>query len=52
MKERGFNKKDARREAVTEAAREAKNNSHAVSSGHYPELYLAWLKSLDTSYFN
>ena len=38
-------------EITSESAREAQNNSKAVASGHYPELYLAWLKSLPSSYF-
>ena len=38
-----------RKQAVQKAAQEAKNNSYAVTSGHYPELYLAWLKSLQGS---
>ncbi|MDR2474941.1 MAG: lipase family protein [Bacteroidales bacterium] len=36
---------------VLEAAQKAKNNSYAVTSGHYPELYLAWLQSLPANYF-
>jgi hypothetical protein len=42
----GIPKREARIKAVIQSAREAKNNSYAISSGHYPELYLAWLKSL------
>ena len=47
MKEKGI----TRKEAVIITAEEAKNNFYAVISGHYPELYLAWLKSLPESYF-
>ena len=40
-----------RKEAVQFGAKEAKHNLYALVSAHYPELYLAWLKSLPASYF-
>ena len=40
-----------RKQAVKQAAQEAKNNFYALQSGHYPELYLAWLKSLRDSQY-
>ncbi|MDR0231957.1 MAG: hypothetical protein LBI82_07545 [Dysgonamonadaceae bacterium] len=46
----GITKKEARKKAVLEAAEEARKNSYAVTSGHYPELYLAWLKSLPSDW--
>ena len=46
----GITKEEARRKAVLEAAEEARKNSYAVTSGHYPELYLAWLKSLPSNW--
>ena len=50
MREKGLN---TRKEAVKEGAKEAKNNLRALTSGHYPELYLAWLKSLrDSKYLD
>lgn len=48
MKEKGLK---TRKQAVQEGAKEAKNNSKAITSGHYPELYLAWLRSLPKTYF-
>jgi hypothetical protein len=48
MKAKGI----TRKQAVQETAQEAKNNSKAVLSGHYPELYLAWLKSLPDNWIN
>jgi len=46
MKEKNLSKKEARKEAIVEAAKEANNNLKAIISGHYPELYLAWLKTV------
>jgi len=40
----------SRKDVVIQMAEEARNNSYAVTSGHYPELYLAWLKSLPTNW--
>ena len=47
----GISKEEARIKAVLKTARDARNNSFAITSGHYPELYLAWLKSLPANWY-